>query len=177
MKKIERKIKRKRIKASWADLYSFWPSRITHRTSPSGECSTAPTGGDLLSASPASSTRARPTSLSLRVGPAYQTPCNRPLPLGLSCQKQTSPRGPRPPRVFLAGDLGVRATTVGRYWSISTRPQTPSSPFHSILPLHRHQNACARRERLPPRPSTSCPILVAADPSADRKSFCGSLRW
>jgi hypothetical protein len=134
MKKIDRKIKRKRIKASWADLYSFWPSRITHRTSPSGECSTAPTGGDLLSASPASSTRARPTSLSLRVGPAYQTPCNRPLPLGLSCQKQTSPRGPRPLRVFLAGDLGVRATTVGRYWSISTRPQTPSSPFHSILP-------------------------------------------
>jgi hypothetical protein len=37
-------------------------------------------------------------------------------------------------RVFLAGDLGVRATTAERYWSISTWPLTPSSPFPSILP-------------------------------------------
>jgi hypothetical protein len=34
----------------------------------------------------------------------------------------------------LAGDLGIRATTVGRSLSISTWPPTPSSPFPSTLP-------------------------------------------
>ena len=70
----------------------------------------------------------------------------------------------------LAGDLGVRATTAGRYWSISTRPLTPSSPFPSTLPsapspesLRAAQDPATARNRRSSAPFASWKLRVVAE--------------
>jgi hypothetical protein len=166
MKKENRK-KRKRIKASWAGLYSFWPSRITHRTSPSGECSTAPTSGAPLSASPAFSTRARPTSLSLMGGARTSSLTNRPhWPGLLLVAAATSATAPSQVRGL---DRGIRTYAPHLPCPISS----PRQPGHSSATriVRRVAYGCSVTASSTSDRSSSPPRSVLE--SAEASSSCG----